>query len=183
MPVPAVSQLPVADVQLVTRVAALGAIAGLFAYLFVVHRLKLVPLLLLGVLAAVFVGQQTVYAAVVEPTLVAEAESAVEPAAARLAPVYRQAQTSFEIGFVAKLVLVIVQLSVEDLLGGEGALRELRDVGVDTVAAVLVLAAGVGLVLVDAGAHTATLVPVCSLLFSLKLVEAFVDLSIALAAD
>jgi hypothetical protein len=150
-----------------------GVVAVLLAYFLLAHRRKLVPLALIAGLAVVFLGEQAVYASVVRPAFLVEATGRIDPAVELV-------QRTFEVGFIAKLVLMVIELVVEDVLGGdEGNLRRIRDAGFDALGMGLVLAAGV--VLVTYGLGTSTVVPALSLLFSVKFVETVVDLSVALA--
>jgi hypothetical protein len=161
------------DSQTVASLAVVGVGAVLFAYFLLAHRRKLVPLALLVGLVVVFLGEQAVYASVVRPAFLVEATGEIDPAVELV-------QRTFEIGFVAKLVLMVIELVVEDVLGGdEEKLRGIRDAGFDALAMGLVLAAGVALATYGLG--TSTVVPALSLLFSVKFVEMVVDLSVALA--
>jgi hypothetical protein len=166
--------LPV-DVRILKYTAACVGLSIVLAYVLLAHRLKLLSVAALTALAAIYFGEQYVFITLVEPAV-------AEATPGSVTAVLAAAQNTFEIGFVAKLVLMLVELVLEDLFGSnEGTLRGLRDAGFDALSTVIIVVAAVVVVVVGFGAQQ--VVPVLSLLFSLKLVETFVDLAVALTYE
>lgn len=158
------------DVRILKYTAACVGLSVVLAYVLLAHKLKLSSVAALTVLAAVYFGEQYVFITLVEPAV-----SGATPGS--VTAVLPAAQNTFEIGFVAKLALILVELVLEDLSGSsEGTLRGLHDAGFDALSAVIIVGAGVVVVV---GFGTQQVVPALSLLFSLKLVETFVDLAVA----
>jgi hypothetical protein len=165
-----VQSLPVdaGSASVVLAVLLFLLVAG---YVLVTYGRRPVALALLAGLALVFVGQQLAFTRLLGPYF-----EGIGPETLALAS---SVQFAFQVGFLAELLIITVELLVEDGLGDDRPLRELSD-GLFDALAFLVVAAIVA-ALVVAGLDSAVVLSTFTVLLAVKLVEAVVNTAVALA--